>query len=515
MTSCFGPFHRGIFGSSNRKFRHSLSSSSSSTRSSDSIQDVDMTLIRQIARSSKEYDLEQKIDLELKMQEGTTKLLAACKYQLQSLEAAKSLLTSGERMNAYMLELQRRKAAMKIQNEKPLHADSSPSRAKVAITDIRMPLIWKDSDHFKNRGDYRKFAVFCLFKIGTDVYDSVMISDVDRSLTDIAFEDIVIFNNVPPDFEFHLEVYSHVLHEDLTIGNASNKLKKKISHSVSRTIGKKLVTSMKDDLNNKISGPEFDLVASASLRLKDANTRIKTYDFDIKHVGKASHQLPLFGHFCCRMAVQPECMAEERYSGYLSLVQQIGNITGSRRMWSSLKNFALSMWNNAAEIHRSEPDMVIPVKRETRVSSERNSNDYPQFILKIEQLREETNEEALLAVDSSSELSRWTAALNQHIKEYDLWKPASDFLMEIPSPGPSRNSVFLSNRTSSLYDEIPLTDSSEPSSPGSGSVFLRNSNRLSSPSFNSWSSSSSSASSSNGKQPAPLFRRSTYESIPF
>lgn len=63
-----------------------------------------------------EYDLEQKIDLEIKMREGTTKLLAACKHPTQSLEAAKSLLTSNQRMSAYMTELQERKALK-------LHAD--------------------------------------------------------------------------------------------------------------------------------------------------------------------------------------------------------------------------------------------------------------------------------------------------------------------------------------------------------------------------------------------------------
>lgn len=56
-----------------------------------------------------EFDLEQKIDLEIKMREGTTKLLAACRHQATTLEAAKSLLTSNERMSAYMAELQRRR----------------------------------------------------------------------------------------------------------------------------------------------------------------------------------------------------------------------------------------------------------------------------------------------------------------------------------------------------------------------------------------------------------------------
>ena len=55
------------------------------------------------------------------MREGTTKLLAACGSGQASsgrttnlphtLEAAKNLLTSNERMTAYMAELQRRRAA--------------------------------------------------------------------------------------------------------------------------------------------------------------------------------------------------------------------------------------------------------------------------------------------------------------------------------------------------------------------------------------------------------------------
>lgn len=58
---------------------------------------------------SQEYDLEQKIDVEIRIREGTTKLLAACQHPSQALEAAKTLHTSNERMNVYMTELQSRK----------------------------------------------------------------------------------------------------------------------------------------------------------------------------------------------------------------------------------------------------------------------------------------------------------------------------------------------------------------------------------------------------------------------
>ena len=52
--------------------------------------------------------LQQKMDFEIKMRDGTAKLLAASKHPSQLLQAAKSLLTSNTRMLAYMHELQRR-----------------------------------------------------------------------------------------------------------------------------------------------------------------------------------------------------------------------------------------------------------------------------------------------------------------------------------------------------------------------------------------------------------------------
>lgn len=61
-----------------------------------------------------DHDLQQKIDHEIKMREGTTKLLAASKHPAQLLEAARNLLTSNHRIMAYMTELQKRKTAQAL-----------------------------------------------------------------------------------------------------------------------------------------------------------------------------------------------------------------------------------------------------------------------------------------------------------------------------------------------------------------------------------------------------------------
>lgn len=156
---------------------------------------------------TQELDLEQKIDLEIKMREGSAKLLAACNnpkamgfignatsaHNTQILEAAKNLLTSNERMTAYMAELQRRKRdRVADATSDPASNQQQAGRGKVSLSELRMPLIWRDTDHFKNKGDHRRFAVFCLVKIGTDIYDTSLLCPVDRSSTDVTFNDAIL-----------------------------------------------------------------------------------------------------------------------------------------------------------------------------------------------------------------------------------------------------------------------------------------------------------------------------------
>ena len=71
------------------------------------------------------------------MREGTTKLLAACKREAQTLEAAKNLLTSDARVLAYMAELQKRKTeeySCKRSTENGGKGASTPCKGKVSVS---------------------------------------------------------------------------------------------------------------------------------------------------------------------------------------------------------------------------------------------------------------------------------------------------------------------------------------------------------------------------------------------
>lgn len=57
-------------------------------------------------------------------------------------------------------------------------------------------------------------------------------------------------NNVPAEFELVLEIYSHVLQEDLSIASTPRRIKKTIHSSISKTVGKKLAASLRDEFSS-------------------------------------------------------------------------------------------------------------------------------------------------------------------------------------------------------------------------------------------------------------------------
>lgn len=62
----------------------------------------------------------------------------------------------------------------------------------IHVSKISWPIKTDVFPLFFSQSDYRRYAVFCMLKIGTDIYDTTMISDVDRSMTDITFEDVIL-----------------------------------------------------------------------------------------------------------------------------------------------------------------------------------------------------------------------------------------------------------------------------------------------------------------------------------
>ena len=73
-------------------------------------------------------------------------------------------------------------------------------------------------------------------------------------------------------------------------------------------------------MGNMVLGPKFDLVARGALTLQDVDDCVRTFDLQMEEVPEGSTcELPLFGHYCCRLAALPHCLVQSVVTGYLNL----------------------------------------------------------------------------------------------------------------------------------------------------------------------------------------------------
>jgi hypothetical protein len=411
--------------------------------------------------------LQQKIDYEIKMRDGTAKLLAASKHPHQMLEAAKNLLTSNTRMIAYMSELQKRKTDEVMKRKRAEDGNQVPCKGKISVSDLRIPLMWKDTDHFKNKGDSRRYAVFCIWKIGTEIFDTTLIKEVDRSMTDLTFEDVIVFNDIDPNFECQLEVYSHKLVEDLTIASTPRKLKKKfneISSSVGRSVGKRL-SGLRDDpefMANMLVGPKYELVGQATLSLKDVSDYVGIFDLNIENNANTENNnhsmLPLFGHFSCRLAAQPSCLVTDTAKGHVQIKSEEHDW---KPLWCRLCNLRVSCWESEELAEKEQdPVLTIPVTKCSQISQLNTASSERKYCLQITtDSQSSSRQQFTLSFESQEVLNPWWDGLQQHMLDQVMWQHACDSVMEIKDASPQRLPAFMRKGTGNLYDDTPWKES--------------------------------------------------------
>ncbi len=153
------------------EFRQNLSNFQTAARQRESIRLKAHALAPNATPGFWEKHLSEKIHVETQMMKGSVKFLAACKNQEQALEGAKRLQLGKLRLDMLKYELNklRRGRGSPSNQIVGLNGGIKPSYAGVSISDIRIPLMWKRRDHLKDVGDSRKFAVFCLARIGAQV----------------------------------------------------------------------------------------------------------------------------------------------------------------------------------------------------------------------------------------------------------------------------------------------------------------------------------------------------------
>ncbi|XP_061673480.1 rhotekin isoform X2 [Syngnathoides biaculeatus] len=430
--------------------------------------------------TSQDSDIQKKIDHEIRMRDGACKLLAACSQRDQALEAAKSLQTCSTRIMAYMSELQKMKQAQVMQKVTRRSSDAGPMddrlpcKGKVAISDLRIPLMWKDTEYFKNKGELHRCAVFCLLQLGGEIFDTDMVT-VDRTLTDICFDNTIVFSEADPAFELRVELYSCCSEEDFTAGSTPRKLASKLSSSLGRSAGKKLRAAMEpgpcSPVTNggacplllpvpSVPGPKYHLLAHTTLSLSHAQDNFRTHDLTISGNEECSYWLPLYGSVCCRLAAQPQCMTQQMMSGPLK-VSLGGGPHNWTKVYAFLKGTSLSCYRRQEDIQDGvDPAFTIAINKETRIRvSDKDAQGKAQNV-SISNRYGGEDVTHTLTTDSREETHRWMEAFWQHFYDMSTWKQCCDDLMKIEQPSP-RKPTPLTLKQGSLYHEMVIESSDE------------------------------------------------------
>ncbi|XP_062339763.1 rhotekin-like isoform X2 [Osmerus eperlanus] len=434
-------------------------------------------------------EVQRQIDREVRMREGASKLLAACSQREQALEASKSLLTCNARILGLLSQLQRVKEAQVLQRagRRPSDGRSLDSRlpctGRVSISDLRIPLMWKDSEYFKNKGELHRCAVFCLLQCGREIFDTDLVM-VDRTLTDICFEEAILFSEVGPEFELRVELYSSGVEEDFAPGAAGPRRLSRLglSGSLGRSSGRKLRAALETAASCGANGggpggeggpgggstpqvpalnpqgPKYHLLAHTTLKLAHVQDSFRTHDLSISTTEDSSYWLPLYGSMCCRLVAQPRCMTQQVICGTLRV-----KLENEPECWTDvygvLKGPHLVVFQSQEDMEAGEKVLfTITINKDTSICvSERGSRHHAQNIcINTNQRGEERTH--TLTTHTPQGTQQWMEAFGQHFYDMSQWQQCCDDLMKIEPPT-SRKPLLVTTKQGSLYHEIVTSPS--------------------------------------------------------
>ncbi|XP_077050257.1 rhotekin 2b [Siphateles boraxobius] len=431
--------------------------------------------------SAQDCEVQRQIEREVRIREGTCKLLAACSQREQALEASKTLLTSNSRILALMTQLQRMKEAQAMQRAGRRSSDGGserlPCTGKVAISDIRIPLMWKDSEYFKNKGELHQCAVFCLLQVGTEIHGTDLVI-VDRTLTDICFNEPVIFTDAPPGFDLRVELYSCCVEEEFSVGFSTRRLSR-LGSASSKKFMATLETAASCSSHGSrtvrtgggsspggespvllpalsVRGPKYHLLAHTSLTLCHVQNSFRTHDLTISDTEDSSFWLPLYGNMCCQLVAQPLCMTQDVICGKLRIRSET-NPGDWRDVYGVLNGSDLKCYQQQDDTDSLKtPVFTIPINKETRVrATERDPALHTQSITITNHGKKTTY---TVLTRTPEDTRSWMEAFWQHFYDMSQWKQCCDELMKIEEPS-AKKTVAVTLKQGSLDHEMVMPSS--------------------------------------------------------
>lgn len=186
--------------------------------------------------------------------------------------------------------------------------------------------------------------------------------------------------------------------------------------------------------------------------MADVSDLPHTHDLTISptYTSQNGNKLPLFGHFCCRLALLPESMESQLHNGNLQIYTKGQSILD---VFARLHKFKLEMWQNEQKSKNDETTAfkVIEITRDTKIKFK---NDLE---LVISVMEEGHICEYILKMDSAKQTTQWMAMIKICIKDHMQWgHVALSEPMKLAIPGNNKQYIFRPPRQTSLYDQVPI-----------------------------------------------------------
>ncbi|XP_069609723.1 rhotekin-2 isoform X2 [Ranitomeya imitator] len=411
--------------------------------------------------------IQEKLGFEIRMQEGVRKLLSVSTQKDQILHGVKNLMTCSARIQEYTVQLHSPQEASSARYSGRRSSDAGLSErlacpGKLFIKGIRIPLMWKDTEHFGSKEKSDRYAVFCMLRLGHEIFDTDMVI-VDKTTTDICFENTIVFAEARPDFQLKLEVYSCSM-EDSSIANTPKKLARKLRNSIGKSAGKKLNSELEESepeaflfSNPHMPGAKYNRLAHITLLLDSVEDSFRTHTLTSTAHEDSSFWLPLYGNLCCHLVAQPTCMTDDVITGFLNQQETAGGIRSWIRMYCVLKGGNLHCYYTPEEIEaKLEATMTIPINKETRIRAvEKDSKKRTNSFTIINLVSGEAVTK-IFSTDSKEELQKWMEAFWQHFYNLSQWKHCAEELMRIEITSPRKPPLFLTKEATSVYHDMSI-----------------------------------------------------------
>ncbi|CAJ0608927.1 unnamed protein product [Cylicocyclus nassatus] len=301
--------------------------------------------------------------------------------------------------------------------------DSRRSRANIGVSQINIPLAWNSDQHFKSKGETRIYSMFVVLQTKMRVLDSHMVTNVDRTMTDVMFPETFIFEAEPDDFCVEITIYGARI--DLGLSNGGGSLRSRITRSLGRKFGGQVKANLNSlDFQNSIrgnsfcmAGTHFNILARACLVLNDAGEEGKIHDLQISPFADLCGP-PLYGHILCRLVVQPLSVLRPLAEGTLS-IRQLCEERMLKNVRTRLQAGNLHCFSSQDRQSTEETTLLlIPITSASQISNTSNPNT---ILLSSLKSMKSDDYRYYISTEDYRITQNWKRAIEMQIDDCAIW----------------------------------------------------------------------------------------------